>query len=142
MGDGATSEVRILRSDGRLTHIVRSADPQRRITAEEIERVLREAPPAYRNQWRPETYPTYRDFQVAPDGRLWIQEFSPELADPESWAAFDVDGRLLGRLEVPRKIRGSNVWVAGFGVNELLMREFDGDGFEHLVFYPIVPVRP
>ena len=51
------------------------------------------------------------------------------------------DGRLLGRLEVPRKIRGSNVWVAGFGVNELLMREFDSDGFEHLVFYPIVPIR-
>jgi hypothetical protein len=143
IGDGATSEIRVMRPDGRLTHIIRSADVPRRITPEDVERVLRGAAPVYRTEWRPDTYPTYMGFRVDPDGRLWVQDYTfPLLPDRVGWTAFDVNGRLMGRLEVPRRMGDRSASVTGLGSNEVLVWETDSDGFVHLVFYPLVMLKP
>ena len=173
LGDGATSEIRIHRSDGRLTHIIRTADPPQRITAEDVERELRGSPPAVRNQWRPDTYPTYQLFMVDPEGRLWVRDFipQPQRGGRIGWTAFDINGRLIGRLEVPSMISSTGslsapfvippftprrdpyaprrsfppgvsvASVAGFGANDVQIWWQDDDGFAHLSFYPILRVE-
>jgi hypothetical protein len=141
-GDGATSEVRVYRADGRLTHIIRSADPPKPITAADVERGLRGSPPAARDQWRPDTYPAYPNFIVDAGGRLWVKDFPlTQPIDHEGWTAFDVNGRLIGRLDVPRRIGKGIADVAAFGVDDLLMWRVDDDGFSHLTIFPILKVQ-
>jgi hypothetical protein len=138
IGDGATSEIRVHRSDGRLTHIIRSADPPKKITAADVERELRGSSPAIRRQWHPDAYPTYQKFLVDPEGRLWVQDFASERNNLDGWTAFDLNGRLIGRLELPRMIGKSPMSVVAFGVNEVQVMRQDEDGFLHLMLYPII----
>ena len=140
-GDGATSEIRVYRADGRLVQIIRSADTPQRITQADVDRVLSgRSPPAAREMWRPETFPAFSRFLVDPDGRLWVCDDVPPRRSPdrESWTAFDANGRMIGRLEVPRKMGTKAVSVLAFGANEVQLAERDDDGFYHLTFYPIV----
>jgi hypothetical protein len=138
-GDGATSEVRVYRADGPLTHIIRSADAPRKITAADVELALKGTHPSVREQWRPETFATYSDFLVDPDGRLWVKDFPPaQPAERIGWTAFDINGRLIGRLEVPRAVGKTPFQIVAFGVNEVVVWRVDDDGFSRLAFYPIV----
>jgi hypothetical protein len=144
VGDGVTSEIRIYHSDGRLTHIIRTADTPRRLTAAEVEQALSRQTPAFQEiarVWRPQAYPTFGTFAVDAVGRLWIQDGPPRRADRDGWTAFDVDGRVLGRLEVPRMIDGRPYSVAAFGENEVQVRWYDADGFAHLSFIQLLSTQ-
>ena len=108
------------------------------------ERALNTQSPAFREMargWQPDTYPAYFTVLVDPDGRLWVQDGSPRRTDRDGWTAFDSNGRLIGRLELPRMIGQRPAAVVNFGVNEVQVRQQDADGFYHLVFYPIQSVQ-
>jgi hypothetical protein len=139
-GDGATSEIRVYHADGRLLQIIRSADLAQRIAPADVERALGRSTAAQRDMWRPATYPTFLRLLADPDGRLWVRDFPPagKATEADGWTAFDSNGRLIGRLEVPRKIGISSASVLAFGAGEVQLVERDEDGFYHLAFYPIV----
>ena len=136
ISDGATSEIRVYRADGRLIQIIRSADRPRRITAGHVERELQGPSRAFRGRWHPETYPTYTTFLVDPNGRVWVEDFETVRGEKAGWTAFDPQRRLIGRLEVPRKTGKSHATVVGFGKDEVQILSTDEDGFAHLVFHP------
>lgn len=140
VGDGNSSEVRVYRADGRLVQIIRSADAVQRITQADVERALTRSSPAARNMWRPETFPAYARLLAAPDGRVWVRDFAflASALVSDGWTAFDVDGRLIGRLEIPRTIGARSTSVLAFGMNEVQLTERDADGFYHLAFYPLI----
>jgi hypothetical protein len=48
-----------------------------------------------------------------------------------------VDGRLIGRLEVPRKIGPLRTAVQQIGANEVQLYGVDDDGFLHILFYTL-----
>jgi hypothetical protein len=64
----------------------------------------------------PETRPAYGDLLVDESGRLWAAESTRWPALPSYWTVFDVDGGLLGKVELPNRFRvhavGSD-WVLG-----------------------------
>ena len=142
IGDGANSEIRVYRANGKLTHIIRSADPPQRVSAADAEKNLAGTAPSFRQFatiWRPETWPAYSTFYVDPEGRLWVGSYVWNHAESPNdvWTAFDTSGHLIGRLEVPRKLDGKSVSVLAFGNNEVQLRWIDADGFVHLSFHAL-----
>jgi hypothetical protein len=148
VGDGTINGIRVFGGDGRLTHIIRSADTAQRITPADIERSLGVQPPMVqanlRKQWIPDAFPTYSSFRIDAEGRLWVQHFVnvDKRTDVDSWTAFDINGKLIGRLEVPRRIGNRGVSVMGFGLNEVQLMQSDDKGNYRLAFYPIERIAP
>jgi hypothetical protein len=138
VGDGATSEIRVYDSNGKLVEIVRTNDKPRRIAAAEAERSQGAQTQGVNAPSRPSTYPTYHNFRLDPEGRLWVQDFIDEPNSGRWWTAFDAQGRLIGRLEVPSLGGMAPPTVAGFGVNEVQVARVDADGFVHISFYQLV----
>lgn len=155
IGDAFSSEIRVYTPAGKLTTIIRSADPQVRITPAQVEERMRSTIPMgtpsgevaqrlARMRARPhaETWPTYRDVKVDPRGTIWVQDYTTEYPRPDGWTAFGADGRMIGRLVIPAPAAGRRrMDVIAFGVNEVLVRRSDEDGFAHLTVYPIQSVR-
>jgi hypothetical protein len=155
IGDGMTSEIRVYTPAGKLTTIIRSADPPVRITATEAEDRMRSSIPSnvpaaeaaermdrMRSRPRAATWPAYRRVHVDPRGRLWVQDYTTESASPDGWTAFDADGRLIGRLLIPPPAPGARrLQIISFGSDELLVRRQDEDGFAHLSVFPIQTIR-
>ena len=118
------------------------ADPLRRITDAEMETAINTHSPgtpreAARNAWRPPTWPPYSRFTIGADGLLWVADRTPDAGRALVWTAFDVNGRLIGRLEVPSTVGGLRTSVISFGANEVQLRGVDDDGFVHLLFYKL-----
>jgi hypothetical protein len=137
-GDGATSEVLVYRADGQLTRIIRTADQPAKVTDADIQRVRRPATGPRRPI--PETHPAYSRLVVDPAGRLWIQDFNAVRAPSDGWTCFDANGRLVGRLEIPRQGAGT-IAVVSFEANTVQAYRADDDGFLHVAFYRLDRVR-
>jgi hypothetical protein len=155
IGDAITSEIRVFTPAGQLTKIIRTADPLVRISASEAEERMRSTIPRntsgaeaaqrmerMRSLPRAETWPAYRSVHVDPRGRLWVQDYIITRPAPDGWTAFDAEGRMLGRLLIPEPKSGDGrLQVISFGVDEVLVRRRDEDGFAHLTVFPIEPIR-
>jgi hypothetical protein len=151
IGDAMTSEIRVHTAAGQVTSIIRSADPPVRITADEAEERMRGTIP--RNVSGAEasermarmralrtatTWPSYRRVHVDPRGTLWVQDYTIGYPSPDGWTAFDVERRLIGRLVIPPPARGERpLQIIAFGLDELLVRRQDEDGFAHLTLFAI-----
>ena len=150
-GDGTTSEVRVYTPAGRLTMIIRTADPVVRITDAEAEERMRSTIPRgtsgtevsarlerMRSTPRATTWPAYRRLHVDPNGTLWVQDYARKYPAPDAWTAFDRDGRLIGRLVIPAPKAGERrLEIIRFESDGLLVRRTDDDGFAHLTVFPI-----
>ncbi len=155
-GDGWPSELKIYSSAGRLLSIVRSADPERRITEADVDRRLgsmvfpgmtpsQRAAQISRIRARRRTspvrttWPAYAGVHVDAAGGLWIQDYRLSYPAPDVWTAFDRTGRLVGRLVLPIPEKdGLPLEVIGFGAGDVLVRRRDADGASHLTVYRIV----
>jgi hypothetical protein len=150
-------EIRGYSTEGKLEIVIRTADSLVAIT--DAEKEMRE-PAAHRAgaslaemeadrkeglaKSKTRFWPTLQKLMIDGYGRIWIQEFTPDLdpAKPVAWFAFEADGTLLGRLVIPgapspRLERE----VMGFGANEIFFKRSDADGTRHLTIVPVVPVR-
>jgi hypothetical protein len=155
VGDPRFSEIRVYTPAGKLTSIIRSADPAVRITDADVEERLRSTIPRnvpttevsermarMRSLPRPAHWPAYRRVHVDPRGTLWVQDYNITYPSPDGWTAFDSEGRLLGRLVMPAPASGQRrLQVIAFGEDELLVRRADQDGFAHLTVFPIQSIR-
>jgi hypothetical protein len=144
-------------ADGKLELIIRTSDPLVEITPSEREQMR---PGAYRAGSTPaqieaarkdaiaksttKYWPTLGHMMIDASGRLWVEERNThqDPTKPETWAAFDSTGKLLGRLVIPgAPSREENRIVMGFGANEVFFRRMDSDGAPHLTIIPIVAKR-
>ncbi|HLA90258.1 MAG TPA: hypothetical protein VJL28_07510 [Gemmatimonadaceae bacterium] len=155
-GDPRTSEVRIFSVTGKLLSIIRSADVGGVLSSEDAERLFRSTfapntPPAIaqmrvdrmRSFLHASTWPTYREFHVDPNGRIWIEDYARTHPSADGWTLFDAQGRLVGRLVLPAPKQGERpLLVIGFGVDEMFVRRADENGAAHLTVYPIVRAAP
>jgi hypothetical protein len=155
-GNGLTHDIHVFTAGGRLSGIIRTSDSLRPITPDEREKLQ---PTAYRAgsteaerkadaariqaASKTKNWPTHKRMFVDLSGRLWVEDWAPFSATGGgAWTAFDVDGRLLGRLVIPgAPSREKAVYVVQFGRDEVFLRRFDDDGAIHLTAYPLVPVK-
>ncbi len=105
-------EIALHASDGRLERLIRRPVPNTPITdqeAEEFYTSLRERMTRMSSLWRslyeevtlPETKPAYGRLLADTDGNLWVAEYDNE----GRWTVFDTEGRLLGAVEIPGRVR-------------------------------------
>jgi hypothetical protein len=141
VGAGETSEVRVYDASGRLIRIIRTADALKPVSMEYLSVALKgNRQPQYVKDI-PKALPAYSQLRTDPAGRLWMQDFSERVPEREMWTAFDVQGRAIGRLSIPRMINGGRSMVVNFGADEVQLMHTDADGFVQLSFYPIVRTR-
>lgn len=157
VADGVTSEVRSYDRTGRLVRLTRSADSIRAISdAEWEESAARRFPRGQAaslteralgrmrvSPSRRKTWPAFRAVLADPKGGLWVQSYSAEPNSPfttDSWAYFDPDGQLIGRLVMPPAVLLDvrAPMVLAFGDDTVLVARYDGDGALHLTLYPII----
>jgi hypothetical protein len=128
VGTQESFEIGLYSPTGELERLIRVLGVDLTISdadAEElIEQDLARVPEARRPMVRrhlesmqmPETRPAYGDLLVDESGRLWAAESTRWPALPSYWTVFDVDGGLLGKVELPNRFRvhavGSD-WVLG-----------------------------
>ncbi|MEX2284535.1 MAG: hypothetical protein WEE89_18750 [Gemmatimonadota bacterium] len=155
VGDGLTSEIRVYNPAGKLTSIIRSDDPPVRITAAEADARMRATIPnntpaaqveermqRMRSRPRATNWPAYQRAQVDARGRLWVQDYPMKLPSPNAWTAFDAEGRLIGRLVIPPPASGARrLEIIAFGMDQILVRRRDDDGFAYLTVLPIQTIR-
>jgi len=154
-GDSRASEVKIRDESGRLTGIIRTADPIAKTTAAEREamqpafypargsdpEVLARAAERLRTTPRPAEWPSYERIAVDPDGRLWIEDYPKTFKEPSVWTGFDRSGRMLGKLSIPAANKPGDARLVNFARGGVLVRRWDDDGAQHLTVYPLVPVK-
>ena len=81
----------------------------------------------------PETMPAYDDLAVDVEGNLWVSEFEPLSDGPQHWTVFDPDGRMLGEVALPQRLR-----VAEIGADYLLGISSDDLGVQHVRLYELI----
>lgn len=152
-GNPFRSEIREYDVLGTLRRIIRTADQGDRITdAEAEERMAMTIPrnvTAAERTARMErlralprvtqTWPVFYNVQVAPDGTIWVQDFTRAFTTSDAWTAIDSTGRIVGRLVFPTVPEGSRrLEVHSFGPDYVIVRRFDADMASILTIYPIV----
>jgi hypothetical protein len=84
-----------------------------------------------------EQFPAYQLIMADRAGALRVQEFQrPTALGPPAWLAFDLDGRLVGRLTVPRGFR-----ILEWGDDYLLGAQADADGVESVALHRLIRER-
>ncbi len=126
--------------------VIRTAGHPRAVTAADIARTSEQNRRAAQRMWKSERFPAFSTFMVDPLGRLWMEDYVPPNDrgpnDPNVWTVFDPMGRMIGRLDMPRRHQGRLAMVVEFGADELQWTYQDNDGFTYLSFRRIEPVRP
>lgn len=88
-----------------------------------VERFLDEAP-------FPDRMPAYRKLLVDDRGHLWVEHYRAPWESVPRWSAFDPDGRWLGEVETPARVR-----VLRIGDDRLLGMTRDELDVEHVVVF-------
>jgi hypothetical protein len=79
-------------------------------------------------------FPAFHRIMADRVGALRVEEFHhPTAPSPPAWLAFDLAGRLIGRLTVPRDYR-----ILEWGDDYLLGAQADPDGVERVVLHRLV----
>lgn len=154
VGDARTSEYRRISAAGKLLQVVRTRDAPRRLTGKEYDKLLdRMIPPqrdakALRDRMKKQRtathWPAYGQLLVDPAGCVWMQSFvapTPSRGGADVWVAFDVDGRMLGRLDIPPPAAGGRGEVLAIENGEIQIRERTPDGEVYLRFQKVIPVH-
>lgn len=146
-GNAIDYEVRVFSANGKLLTIIRTDDKLEPISRSELEKL----PPtgARANATAAEraddarriaasshtkTWPPYDKLMTDFTGRLWIQDWKPSQTalEPIGWTAFDVNGKLIGRLIIPApESKEKRQVVVSFGKDEVFIRRLDDDGAAH-----------
>lgn len=144
VGDDRTGEIRAHDAAGRLVRIIRAGEPGRPVTSahlaryrerhladadqdrlEENRRRLDETPAA-------QTLPAFTDLFVDRLGRFWVEHFDGDYDGPDRWTVLDPEGRPLGALELPPRMRPLDA-----GEDYLLAYWKDDLDVEHVRLHPI-----
>ncbi len=121
---GSTDSYRIGRYDaeGKLLRLINVQQEPRKVTPEDIARYKegrRQAsaqsgrPPQVRQLLErsleamsfPETLPAYNEIRADPEGNLWVSDYRITPDDPGRWTVFDPEGRMLGTVATPERMR-------------------------------------
>ncbi len=79
-----------------------------------------------------ETFPYFERLRVDALGNLWVQEYERPRDLGQRWVVFDPSGRWLGRIEMPRGFR-----VTQIGADFVAGALMDEDGIEHPALFAI-----
>ncbi|MDX2208184.1 MAG: hypothetical protein SFU57_11110 [Gemmatimonadales bacterium] len=153
-GDGLASEYRRISAAGKLLQIVRTLDAPVPLTGREYDKLLeRMIPPqrdakALRDRMKKDRtathWPAYGQLLVDPAGCVWMQSFfapTRSRGGADVWVAFDVAGRMLGRLDIPPPAPGGHREVLAIEKGEIQIRERTPDGEVYLRFQKVIPVN-
>ena len=80
----------------------------------------------------PDRLSAYQTLQLDSSGCLWVQHTVPPGADTSIWSVFAANGRWLGEIAIPTKLRPTHI-----GDQALTVIETDTDGVENVVVYAI-----
>lgn len=157
VADARTHEVRVYRASGGLATIIRTRDRLNPITQADAEAVLltrivtdfgtalsqaqKDSRLAnMRGHAVPTAWPAYRRIAIDRSGRIWIEDYQQVIGESTGWTAFDANGRLIGRLRIPRTAAGvRSRQVLAFGTTDVLFVEYDADGAAYIRAYPLIP---
>lgn len=146
MGAGRSPEVGVWNHQGKLVRIVRWSAERRAVTRalldqyrahelegegdpnerRRVEQFLAEAPVA-------DTLPVYQSLLVDDSGHLWVEAYRPPWEREPTWEVFAPDGRWLGRIRTPVRLR-----ILHIGGDFVLGRWRDENDVEHVRLYPLV----
>lgn len=126
-GDTGAPELLLRTPDGAPTRIVRWTHVARPVTPEDVEAYRARELESFEAQGGPEslrarrrealeeiphaeTFPAFGDLKAGQDGSLWVRDAGAPGERPTGWLAFDAEGHLLARVEMPE---GLAVWAVG-----------------------------
>lgn len=69
-----------------------------------------------------ETMPAYSAIEPDTEGNLWVADYRAGPDDPFRWTVFDIEGRLLGSLDMPAGLTVHEIgadYVLGVTRNEM-----------------------
>lgn len=104
-------------------------------TEAEVAAAKAEALKRWKSRPHAEFWPTHDRIHVDDRGRLWVNQYRKDLSVPSVWVAFGADGRMIGKLVLPKR----RMEVIGFWSDAILVRTADDDGAAHLSLHSIVP---
>ncbi len=155
-GDGRTSEIKVFRSTGGLSRIIRWNDPGIALTREAFTIIMGKvyselSADALQAQItrlmlrpQPAALPRYQSIIVDDAGRIWVVDY-PDLTGrtsaPTAWTVFDSIGRPIGRVAQPLVNGTTGAGLVWIGRDEVLLRWRDTNGFAHLTFHALERVR-
>ncbi len=150
VGDGRTHEIERRRLDGELNSVYRWPEAERRRSADffdryreaDIESTSEERRPLIVHYYEqdlplPEYLPAYQDLFVDDEGYLWVARYRLPWEERPQWEIFDPDGRWLGDIETPARLR-----IFQIGRDFLLGRNRDDLGVERIRLYDLVRPSP
>ena len=138
-------ELKLWGTDGRLSRVVRVAEPPRPLLEAERQRVIEhevaEADEEARARLRstledvpmPDTLPAFSEVVHDASGHLWVRIFRlPYETGPEEWIVLEPSGQVRGRIDLPE---GLNVYE--IGEDYVLARATDELGVERVQMWPL-----
>ena len=142
VGDSRTREIRGYDQGGKLTMIIRTADPVDKVTAAEAAAMsptaagtnARIGPPP---DPKPTEWPAYGAIATDMTGRVWVEDYRKAYTQPDVWTAFDRDGRMLGRFSMPPNPKIEDPRFVNFTDEGVQVRRQDTDGAVHVTTYRI-----
>jgi hypothetical protein len=115
-GSNAGPEVTVHASDGTLRRRIRWKQPERSVSADDIEReiqsyippdadpnVRRRIETMFREQPAAETLPVYAALLVDASGNLWVRRYAVS-SESNDWLVLSGGGRLLGTVSMPPRL--------------------------------------
>ncbi|MGD2153322.1 MAG: hypothetical protein PVG79_08630 [Gemmatimonadales bacterium] len=130
---------------GRLTRLIRKAQTNLPVTAEDVERWKQDAIADQEDEIGrtilgrllddmpfPETMPAYRRLIVDSEANLWVEEYRRPGDDQPRWTVFDPQGVMLGTVETP-----PNLEVYQVASDFVLGRRTDELGVESVQLYKL-----
>jgi len=135
------SEVRSYDENGVLVRVSRFADPVVMLSAEEIaERGPQPAggAPAVPTSGAGGQEPFFAAVWADPAGRVWVQDPLEPGYTEDGWTALNADGKVWGRLVIPRPPRGTLRQVIGFTADGVILRGNDAEGAATVGVYRLI----
>ncbi|UCC73472.1 MAG: hypothetical protein JSV86_02610 [Gemmatimonadota bacterium] len=144
---GSPDSYEIARYDegGRLRRLIRKAQPNLPVTAEDIELWKQEAledaedenqrifwERIYSDMPFPETMPAYQQVVVDAEANLWVEEYRRPGDEQPRWTVFDSSGVMLGVVETPERFQ-----VYQIGSDFVLGRWTDEFEVEYVQLYKL-----
>jgi hypothetical protein len=134
VGDEERFEVGVYSVGGVLQRLIRRPGVDLRVGEDDVEREIEQRlasePQERRASLRahieamdhPETRPAYGQILAGAAGNLWVAAYAPYPAVPTAWWVFDREGRLLGTVQVPERLRVYQIgddWLLGVWRDDL-----------------------
>jgi hypothetical protein len=146
LGSSESYEIGYYASNGSLSRLIRSTQPNQVVTPEDIERykenLLEYArDPSSRAMWKrigsdmpyPGTMPAYGSLKADAEGHLWVGVYPPPGEDLQQWTVFTREGVMLGLVETP-----PGFTIYEIGTDYVLGRWIDELDVQHIQLYELL----